>query len=312
MLPPPDATIGENNPPDVNLTQPGPAGVSPRVNLIFQRIFGAPGSEPLLIDLLNSVLRPARPIVEVRLLHPVLSPEHHEGRALIVDLVAIDDQGVRVQVEMQTSSHGHLRPRMLLGWAKLYGGQLSAGEGFAALRPVISLWFCDRDALPAPPPGRPEPFHARFEVREPIGGPAFSDHFSLHIIELSRFRAALSSPSPAHRWLHFLAEAEAWQAVPALLHSKPLEAAMTLLHTIRADPKERALYEAYCKQLSIEQTIKDDMAELRAEAEVERARADLAEAALAEERAQAAVERAAAEALRAKLRALGLDPDALG
>ena len=266
MLPTPDADIVENSIHDVNLTQPGPAGVSPRVNLIFQRIFGAPGSEPLLIDLLNSVLRPARPIVEVRLLHPVLSPEQHEGRALIVDLVAIDDQGVRVQVEMQTSSHGHLRPRMLLGWAKLYGGQLSAGEGFAALRPVISLWFCDRDALPAPPPGRPEPFHARFEVREPIGGPPFSDHFSLHIIELSRFRAALSAPSPVHRWLHFLAEAEAWQAVPALLHSRPLEAAMTLLHSIRADPKERALYDAYCKQLSIEQTIKDDMAELRAEA----------------------------------------------
>ncbi|MBL8615958.1 MAG: PD-(D/E)XK nuclease family transposase, partial [Deltaproteobacteria bacterium] len=202
------------------------------------------------------------------------------------------------------------------------------------LRPVISLWFCDGEALPAPPPGRPEPFHARFEVREPGGGPAFSDHFALHIIELGRFRAALQAPSPAHRWLHFLAEAEGWQAVPALLHSKPLEAAMTLLHNIRADPKERALYEAYCKQLSIEQTIKDDMAELRAEAEgervlraqaeAERARAEQAlaaervraEAALVAERAQAeaalVAERERAEALRAKLRALGLDPDALG
>ena len=118
---------------------------------------GAPGPEPLLIDLLNSVLRPPRPIVEVRLLHPVLSPEHHEGRALIVDLVAIDDQGVRVQVEMQTSSHGHLRPRMLLGWAKLYGGQLSAGEGFAALRPVISLWFCPATRSPPRRPVGPSP-----------------------------------------------------------------------------------------------------------------------------------------------------------
>ena len=64
MLPTPDANIGENSFHDANLTQPGAAGVSPRVNLIFQRIFGAPGSEPLLIDLLNSVLlvlRPRRP-----------------------------------------------------------------------------------------------------------------------------------------------------------------------------------------------------------------------------------------------------------
>jgi hypothetical protein len=105
---------------------------------------------------------------------------------------------------------------------------------------------------------------------------------------------------------------------------------MTLLHSIRTDPKERSLYEAYCKQLSIEQTIKDDMAELRAEAEVERARAERAEAELAEERARAELALAAeqaraeaeqaraehalaeAEALRAKLRALGIDPDTLG
>ena len=146
---PRDAHIDENTLQQVNPTTPppeGPVGISPRVDLVFQRIFGAPGSEPLLIDLLNSVLRPPRPIVEVRLLHPVLSPEQHEGRALIVDLVAIDDRGVRVQVERL--------------------------------------------------------------------------------------------------------------AVSALLASKPLEAAITLLHNIRADPKERALYEAYCKQLSIEQTIK--------------------------------------------------------
>ena len=114
MLPPPDADIAENSIHDVNLTQPGAAGVSPRVNLIFQRIFGAPGSEPLLIDLLNSVLRPAHPIAEVRLLNPVLSPEAHDGRLIVVDLVAIDDQGAQVQVEMQTTAHAHLRQAMSL------------------------------------------------------------------------------------------------------------------------------------------------------------------------------------------------------
>ena len=101
---------------------------------------------------------------------------------------------------------------------------------------------------------------------------------------------------------------------------------MTLLHTIRADPKERALYEVYCKQLSIDQTIKDDMAELRAEAESERALRAQLEGALAAEQARAAQaledkaqaasalaeEQARVEALRAKLRALGLDPDAGG
>ena len=295
----------------------GPVGISPRVDLVFQRIFGAPGSEPLLIDLLNSVLRPAHPIAEVRLLNPVLSPEAHDGRLIVVDLVAIDDQGAQVQVEMQTTAHAHLRPRMLHGWARLYGAQLSAGQPFSELKPVISLWFCDRDALPAPPPGRERPFAAHFEVAERQGGRVLSDHFGLHIIELRRFRAASAAgPRPEDRWLHFLAEAEGWRAVPPLLHSRPLEAAMTLLHSIRADPKERALLEAYNKRLSIEATYAEELAEARAEAKAEhegrrRVEEELQRAEDERQRAEDERQRAeeAAEALRAQLRALGIDPE---
>ena len=145
----------------------GGVGISPRVDLVFQRIFGAPGHEPLLIDLLNSVLRPERPVVAVRLLNPVLSPTIHEGRLVIVDLVAMDDRGAQVQVEMQTTAGAHLRPRMLHGWANLYGRQLSAGQGFGQLRPVISVWFCDRDVLPPPPPSRAAPGPSTPALRSP-------------------------------------------------------------------------------------------------------------------------------------------------
>jgi hypothetical protein len=208
---------------------------------------------------------------------------------------------------------------------------------------VISLWFCDRDVLPPPPPGRARPFHARFEVAEVDGGPTFLDHFSLHVVELSRFRAATTAPSPEDRWLHFLAEAEGWRAVPPLLHSSPLEAAMTLLESIRANPEERAIYEAYCKQEAIRITAENALAAAEREREASaqaladsaQALADserrrlaeraVAERALAAERAGAeralAAERAgaeralaaerAAEALRAKLRELGIDPEAV-
>ena len=263
-MPPTDPATATREPQAPNdrppLTTAGGVGISPRVDLVFQRIFGAPGHEALLIDLLNSVLQPARPIVDVRLLNPVLSPTMHEGRLVIVDLVAVDDRGAQVQVEMQTTAGAHLRPRMLHGWANLYGRQLSAGQGFGQLRPVISLWFCDRDVLPPPPPSRARPFHARFEVAEVQGGPAFLDHFSLHVVELNRFRAAAQAPSPEDRWLHFLAEAEGWRAVPPLLHSGPLEAAMTLLESIRANPEERAIYEAYCKQEAIRVTAEEALA----------------------------------------------------
>ena len=253
--PKPDLALPDASP------EPG-VGISPRVDLVFQRIFGAPGNEPLLLDLLNAVLRPARPIVAVRLLNPVLSPQLHHGRLVIVDLVAVDDRGAQVQVEMQTTGHAHLRPRILYGWAALYGRQLSKGESFAAIRPVISIWFCERDLLSPPPPARRLPYHARFHLAEVDGGEPFLDHLAIHVIELGRFRATAAgqAPKPEDRWLHFLAEAEGWRAVPALLHSAGLEAAMTVLSSIRADPEQRAIYEAYCKQESIRKTQEEALA----------------------------------------------------
>jgi hypothetical protein len=113
--------------------------------------------------------------------------------------------------------------------------------------------------------------------------------------------AALPEPQPEDRWRRFVAEAEGWRAAPPLHHSEPPEAAMTLLHSIRADARERALLEAYNKRLSIEATYAEELADARAEAKAERERAESERA--ERERAEAAV-----EALRAKLRALGIDP----
>ncbi len=101
---------------------------------------------------------------------------------------------------------------------------------------------------------------------------------------------------------------------------------MTLLHSIRADPKERALLEAYNKRLSIEATYAEDLAEERsqrlraeanersAEAERQQAEAGRQQAEAERQQADAKRERAeeAAEVLRSKLRAFGIDPDAVG
>ena len=97
---------------------------------------------------------------------------------------------------------------------------------------------------------------------------------------------------------------------------------MTLLESIRANPEERAIYEAYCKQEAIRITAENALAaaerereaSVQALADSERRRAVAEQALAAAERAgaeRALVAERAAEVLRAKLRELGIDPGAV-
>jgi hypothetical protein len=57
-----------------------------------------------------------------------------------------------------------------------------------------------------------------------------------------------------------LAGAASWQAAPALRYASAVEAALTLLQTIRADPNGRALCAGCSTQPLVGQTVKAEVA----------------------------------------------------
>ncbi len=145
-----DATAGPlASPVSWEVAAPGraPPPVNRRVDIVFREVFGREGHEDLLVDLLNEVLRPARPIRSVKLRSPFVFPESPSDRAVVVDLDATDDAGDVYHVEMQTTAESTLRKRMMFVWAAVFRHQLTQGDGFAKLAPVISVWICERSVV---------------------------------------------------------------------------------------------------------------------------------------------------------------------
>ncbi len=100
----------------------------------------------------------------------------------IVDIKAKDGLGVVYQIEVQLSTPSHLANRMLYNWCDLYKTQISGGDSFSDLKPVISIWLLSGRYY------KDEIVHHHFEMFDQRNKVLMTDHCSVHVFELEKWR----------------------------------------------------------------------------------------------------------------------------
>ena len=175
--------------------------ISPTVDCVYKAISGAEENENLLIDFLNAVLAPQFPISDVEILNPYNEREFYSDKLTIVDVKARDEQGRTYQVEIQLAVFSYLPERMLYTWSDIYQSQLQSGEPFSALRPVISIWILTPNLFPESPA-----FHHHFQLVDQENEKRLSEHCSIHVLELEKWRYSEALNAEDY-WLYFFKEA---------------------------------------------------------------------------------------------------------
>lgn len=206
--------------------------LDPRVDLVFNLLFGAEHNRRLLIALLNDVLQPTTPIESVEVLPAGPEAGTVEDKLIFLDLRVRLQSGEQIDVEMQTRRHMALRPRVLFYWGRLYTGQLRRGEPYSGLQRCAVVLITDFIELPG------ARFHSVFQARERSNGDLLTDHLELHVLELPKLRQALAGKDePAlAAWCRFLA-AETDDDREALAMQHPiLKDAKDALDKLSADP----------------------------------------------------------------------------
>ncbi|MEI8095839.1 MAG: Rpn family recombination-promoting nuclease/putative transposase [Spirochaetales bacterium] len=112
---------------------------------VFLHVFGEPEGIPLLESLVNAHFEAVGlPLVHKLQLQPRDLPPTHDGEKLaILDILAQDETGRTVNVEVQTTRKPAYFERALFYWARLFARQLPKGEDYTTLKPVISLNFLE-------------------------------------------------------------------------------------------------------------------------------------------------------------------------
>jgi hypothetical protein len=97
------------------------------------------------VSLINAIRDREPPIASLEILNPSIDPQTLSGKHIVLDVLAVDVEGRRFNVEMQVQRHRAWSSRSLYYLAKLLSGQLKSGEGYESLRPVVGIHIMDFD-----------------------------------------------------------------------------------------------------------------------------------------------------------------------
>jgi predicted transposase/invertase (TIGR01784 family) len=198
--------------------------INPKIDFAFKKIFGSEDSKDILISFLNALIYEAKPVIyNLEILNPYLAPKirgvkdtYLDINAKIIDIETNEER--TVIIEMQVLNVEGCEKRILYNAAKSYSIQLTTGQGYHLLNPVIALTITDFVMFADLPN-----ITSRFVLKEKdflIDYPIYD--IELIFVELPKFKKDLSEiETIIDKWLFFLNNARKLQDVPATMDTIP-------------------------------------------------------------------------------------------
>ena len=242
-------------------------GISPTVDFAFKLMLGSPEHSGVTIHFLNAILEGQPKITQVEILNPFLGKATDTDKLSVLDVLATDEHGRLLNIEMQTSLPAGMSQRLTYYASSLYVRQLIEGEHYTALRPAISICVLTRAMFPQIPR-----LHLDFRLRDATG-PTLTDDLQIHLLELPKLRVTdqnVYHATVTERWAYFLRNAE--QLTPnditRLFPDQEIAEAAGVLEMISQTTVQQLLYDARLKFQRdeagrLEQAIADGLSEGR-------------------------------------------------
>jgi predicted transposase/invertase (TIGR01784 family) len=158
-----------------------PLGIRPINDFAFKKTFGTAENRGALTSLLNAILTPKSPIVDVTITNPFNLQDFHDDKLSILDIKAVDREGAIYDVEMQLAVSASLTQRIVYYACELYADQLQTGTDYARLCPVYSIWIINGVLWPDA-----APVHHAFRLTDGKSGRVLNETLEIHTIELER------------------------------------------------------------------------------------------------------------------------------
>ena len=157
-------------------------GITPKVGLVFKKLFGVEENKDLLISLINSIVSEEDQVADVVILNPYNLPNSTDEKLSILDIKTKSVRGELYNIEMQVKDVKDYSKRALHHWAELYAKQLKKGDGYNKLNKAIGIHILNFISIP-----ETEKYHNRFTMKNQDNESIFFKQIELHTIELSKF-----------------------------------------------------------------------------------------------------------------------------
>ena len=210
--------------------------INPKTDFAFKKIFGSKESKPILISFLNAVLYQEQPIIQdLEIVNPYQAPKIEGFKNTFLDVKAQLANNTTVIIEMQVLNLEGFEKRILYNAAKAFSIQLTVGDNYTLLNPVIALTITDFKMF-----SENTKAISNYILKEKETLTDYSDDIELVFVELPKFKKKLVElETLTEKWLYFIKYARRLDAVPASMQTVPaLNRAFQIANQSALTPEE--------------------------------------------------------------------------
>jgi predicted transposase/invertase (TIGR01784 family) len=227
--------------------------IDPKIDCVFKALLGDEKNKNLLIHFLNAVLslKKGSKITSVEILNPYNEKEFIGDKLSVVDIKAKDENDKMYQIEIQIKIHDFLISRMIYNWAKIYQSQISEGEDYESLNPVISIWILGGSLYP-----KNKKCHLEFKFSDIQEKLVLSDQAAIHVFQLPKWKKSSKITSEKDRWLCLFKEGKKLDLKnpPEYFQTKEMRQVMKVLKRFSERERDALMYQHRLHQMTKEQT----------------------------------------------------------
>ena len=142
-------------------------------------------SDKVSISLLKHFipLLEGKEIKSVQFLDSIINTENPEDKDSLLDLRVHLDNGMSVNIEMQTASKENFEERILFYLSRLYTQNLKKGESYSNVCPAYSLVFTTFTVFK-----KLKDFYSLFQLKATNSEVVFSKYLGIVLVELNKFK----------------------------------------------------------------------------------------------------------------------------
>ncbi len=186
--------------------------INPQSDFAFKQIFGSSESPDILKSLLNALVYSGNPTIQILdIINPYFPSKQTDSKEAYIDVKAKSIDGKIFIIKKQVLNVSSFDKRIIYNAAKEYSSQLSRGEGYSKLKPLIFLTISDFVIFDNHPH-----IISHFIYKEKEHSIPFPDpEIEIIFVELPKFNKSVDElETPTEKWLYFLKNASILETVP--------------------------------------------------------------------------------------------------
>ena len=213
--------------------------LSPKLDVVFQALFGEVGNESITKGFLETILE--RKIDSIDLSrNPILRREFKDEKLGVLDIIAKIDENEICNIELQIVDKKNIIERILYYWSRLYSRQIKSGEDYKILQKAIVILITD----------------FKIENLEELDYHILTQKLEIDIIELPKIIGKEKEQDNLLDWLYFLENPKSERVTEKMKENENLKEAVKKLDNLSEDERMQRIADLRQKAIMDEKAIK--------------------------------------------------------